>query len=522
MRYKGKEELEQAIENRTLKYMPFRFVVAILITIAKILALVFLTAFLCVKVKYFYILVVLITILCALQIITSDANPDYKAPWLLFVIALPILGFTLYVWLYSRKLKRRYVKRLRDIKKTNYKKDHTELFSKLHKENKNVYGQAKMLCDLADTHLFTKVKLTYFKGGKEMMQSLIEDLKGAEKFIFLEFFIIECGVFWNSILDILEEKVKAGVEVKVVYDDIGCMRKLPGDYARYLKRFYGIDAIPFSSMKGDLNSEFNNRSHRKLVIIDGYIGYTGGVNVADEYIGEVKPFGEWKDSGLRLEGEAVWEFTELFLTDYGISVRKLPQIRKDLYPQYICEESEGYIVPFGDGPTPLYKRRVTKSTIQNMLETATDYCWIMTPYLIPDSDLCISMENAALRGVDVRIITPGIPDKKIVYGITRSYYHRLMQAGVKIFEYTPGFVHSKLYVADDELAMVSTSNMDYRSLAHNFENSVWMYKTEVIKDIKEDFLKTFEVCKEVENKDLKLNPIMVLVTALIKIFAPLM
>ena len=353
-----------------------------------------------------------------------------------------------------------------------------------------------------------------------MHHRLIEDLETAEKFIYMEYFIIEEGKFWNSILEILRRKAAAGVEVKVLYDDIGCMMTLPGNYHKTLKS-YGIEATPFSRLKGNADSEFNNRSHRKITVIDGKIGYTGGVNIADEYINEIVKYGHWKDTAIRLEGEAVRELTKLFLVDFGINVRKMPNIRDDLYPKTEIKE-QGYVIPFGDGPHPLYNRRVGKSVIQNMLNSATRYMWMTTPYLIIDNDLCQSIENAALRGVDVRIVVPHIPDKKLVFGMTQSFYHRLMAAGVRIYEYEPGFIHAKSYLSDDNQAMIGTINLDYRSLVHHFENGVWMYGCESIKDLKADIEDILNKSIEVTNDILKTNLLQRFSRAVVRIFAPML
>ncbi|MBR7182077.1 MAG: cardiolipin synthase, partial [Clostridia bacterium] len=382
-------------------------------------------------------------------------------------------------------------------------------------------NQAKMICRIADTHLFSGTATRYYPLGEELMPDLLADLASAEKFIYLEFFIIEEGLFWNSILDILKEKAAAGVEVKVVFDDIGCMQTLPGNYAKQLKKM-GIDATPFSRLRGQADSEFNNRSHRKIAVIDGKIGYTGGINLADEYINAIEKYGHWKDVGIRLEGEAVWELTRLFLTDYGINVKEVPELLHDVYPECRHHEGYGYILPFGDGPSPLYSHRVGKSVIQSMLAAANKYAWMMTPYLIIDNDLCQSIENAAMRGVDVRIIVPHIPDKKMVFAMTRSFYPRLCKASVKIYEYEPGFVHAKCYLVDDEYAMVGTINLDYRSLVHHFENGVWLYHSPILPDIKDDFERTLEKSIAVDGNVVKLNLIQRLFRAIVRIFAPLM
>ena len=301
-------------------------------------------------------------IFCVIRIIASDDNPDYKVPWLLFMLIIPIAGFMLYFMFYSRTLQKRFIRRLKELKNRIYQKDDSVLLAELKKENPTAAAQARMLCNIAETHVFTDTKQEYFALGEKMYQRMLPDLAGAEKFIYMEYFIIEEGKFWNSILEILKQKAAAGVEVKVLYDDIGCMMTLPGDYYKILKT-YGIDAMPFSRLKGNADSEFNNRSHRKILVIDGRVGYTGGVNIADEYINEVVKFGHWKDTAIRLEGQAVWELTKMFLVDFGINTRKLAEPRRDLYPVQMDIKEGGYLIPFGDGPNPIYTHRVGKSVI---------------------------------------------------------------------------------------------------------------------------------------------------------------
>lgn len=416
--------------EREVNYIPVRYILAILITIFKILAVISILIALCYYVPYFYLAAWATEIFCVIRIIASDDNPDYKVPWLLFVLIIPVAGFMLYFMFYSRKLQNKYIRRLNELKSRTYQKDDTLLFEKLQEESPVACSQAKMLATIGETHLFTNTKQTYFPLGEDMYEQLLADLKNAEKFIYMEYFIIEGGKFWNSILDVLKEKAGAGVDVKVLYDDIGCMTTLPGNYNKILES-YGIQAAPFSRLRGNADSEFNNRSHRKITVIDGKIGYTGGVNIADEYINEVVKFGHWKDTGIRLEGEAVWELTKLFLVDFGINVKKMPEVREDRYPVQQEISESGYMIPFGDGPHPIYERRVGKSVIQNLLAGATRYVYMTSPYLIIDNDLCQSIENAALRGVQVKIVVPHIPDKKLIFGMTQSFYPRLMAAGVK-------------------------------------------------------------------------------------------
>ena len=521
MKAKYRYRVNEKEVEREYNYIPFRYLLAILITIWEVAAIIGIMIALCRYVPYFYILCWLTQIACVIKIIASDDKPDYKVPWLLLVMILPIAGFMLYFLFYSRKLKRKYVKRLNALKDNAYRKDDGELFENMVQENPAAASQAKMLCNIAEAHLFTDTRQTYFPLGEDMHPRLLADLRQAEKFIYMEYFIIEEGAFWNSILEILKAKAAEGVDVKVVYDDVGCMMTLPGNYCKTL-RSCGIEATPFSRLKGNADSEFNNRSHRKITVIDGKVGYTGGVNLADEYINEVEKFGHWKDIAIRLEGEAVWELTKLFLIDFGMNVKKMPAVRAELFPPQSDIKEKGYMIPFGDGPNPLYERRVGKSVIQNLVNSAVRYVYMTTPYLIPDNDLCQSMENAALRGVDVRIIVPHIPDKRLVFGMTQSFYKRLMDAGVRIYEYEPGFIHAKSYLADDEYAMIGTINLDYRSLVHHFENGVWMYQCESIGALKSDMEATFETSIQVTPDMLKTNLIQGFIRAVVRIFAPML
>ncbi len=514
-------DVNQEKFQKEIDYIPVRYIIAILITLFEVFAVVGTVIILCDRIPYFYLAAWATEIFCVIRIIASDDNPDYKVPWLLFVLIVPIAGFMLYFMFYSRTLQKKFIKRLSDLKRHSYKQKDSALFDELRKENPVAAAQAKMLCDIAETHLFTNTKQEYFPLGEDMHCRMLEDLRTAEKFIYMEYFIIEEGKFWNSILDILKQKAADGVEVKVLYDDIGCMMTLPGNYCKTL-RTYGIEAVPFSRLRGQADSEFNNRSHRKIMVIDGKIGYTGGVNIADEYINEVIKFGHWKDIGIRLEGEAVWELTKLFLVDYGINEKEVLVTSHELYPVQPDIAEKGYIIPFGDGPHPIYKRRVGKSVIQNMLSGATRYAWMTSPYLIIDNDLCTDLENAALRGVDVRIIVPHIPDKQIIFSMTQSFYPRLMDAGVKIYEYEPGFIHAKSYLVDDEYAMIGTINLDYRSLVHHFENGVWMYRCKAVQALKADIEDTFSKCIEVTPAMLKTNLLQQFIRAVVRIFAPML
>ncbi|MBR4554099.1 MAG: cardiolipin synthase [Ruminococcus sp.] len=505
-------------EEKVIMHIPFRYILAMFITAAETAAVLAIMYFLALYIPHFWIAIGLTVLGCILAIINADDNPDYKLPWLVMVMAFPIVGFMIYFMYYSRKLPKKYVRRLGDIKDMNKRDDSSEIDA-LKAEDICAYRQAVHLKNISGNYLYRNTRTKYYPLGEDMFADMLTDLKAAEHFIFMEYFIIEEGLFWNSILDVLKEKAAQGVEVKVMYDDIGCMTTLPGNYARQLQKL-GIDCVPFARLRGQANNEFNNRSHRKITSIDGRIAYTGGVNIADEYINKIERFGHWKDTGLRMEGEAARELTMLFLGDYAMNRRKMPDISK--FDIAVPAEGEGYMIPFGSGPRPMYERKVGQAVIENMLNNAKDYIYMTTPYLIIDNELTQTIENAALRGVDVRIITPHIPDKKLVFGMTRSSYKRLMDSGVRIYEYEPGFIHAKMYVSDDTTAMIGTINLDYRSLVHHFENGVWLYKDSAVMDIKRDILKTCD--RSIEFKDIDIKDTMTrrFVRAVVKIFAPML
>lgn len=508
-------------KEREVNYIPFRFILAMLLIVLETLAVLSIVILCAIHIPYFYLAMYATQIFCILRIINSQENPDYKVPWLLFVMAVPVAGFMIYFMFYDRKLRNKYIKRIEKISSQQVRTDDSETLEKLEQEDRQAYLSAKLLCNLASTHLYQNTDARYYDMGEKLHAAMLEDLKKAETYIFMEYFIVEEGHFWNSILEILKEKVAKGVEVRVVYDDIGCMMTLPGNYYKKLRSF-GIKAVPFSMLKGQADNEFNNRSHRKILVIDGKVGYTGGVNIADEYINEKVLYGLWKDVGIRLEGEAVAQLTSIVLADYELNL-KTPVTEFAPYYWTGCSvENPGYMIPFGDGPGPMYKRRVAKTMIMDMLNQAENYVYMMSPYLIIDNELCQCIENAAMRGIDVRIITPHIPDKKIVFVMTRSYYKRLMDAGVKIYEFEPGFVHAKVYMADDKYAIVGTINLDYRSLVHHFENGVWMYKHEVLSQVKADLLETMDKSIAATDELVKNTISQRIISALVRVFSPML
>ena len=353
---------------------------------------------------------------------------------------------------------------------------------------------------------------------------MLTELSRAERFIFLEYFIIEDGVMWRSILKILEQKVKAGVTVRILYDDIGCMSTLPSSFCKELAA-KGIECHRFAKVTPKLTSSHNNRDHRKICVIDGVVAFTGGVNIADEYINERRRFGHWKDGGIKVKGDAARGFTRLFLVLYDMTARKISDYSFFLPP--VSKKSEkslesGYLIPFGSGPYPAYRAPVGKNVLMNIINTSERYLYITTPYLIIDYDLTEALRSAAKRGVDVRIITPNTADKRIIKIMTKSSYPYLLEGGVRIFEYSPGFIHEKLVVCDDLYAMVGTINLDYRSLVHHFEDGAWIFRDPVVLDIRDSFMETQRVCEEMLVCDCKLTFSQKVIRDMIRIFAPLL
>ena len=356
--------------------------------------------------------------------------------------------------------------------------------------------------------------------GKRNSEALLEELKKAEKFIFLEYFIIDEGYMWGSILQILAQKAKLGVEVRVMYDGMCEVTTLSYDYPERMKRF-GIQCKAFSPLRPFLSTHYNYRDHRKILVIDGKVGFNGGVNLADEYINHIERFGYWKDTAVMLKGDAVSSLTLLFLQMWNITEPEPIFEPYLVLPDEKPEHSSGLVMPYGD--CPLDGNRVGESVYMDILNRAESYVHIMTPYLILDGELETALKFAARRGVDVRIILPGIPDKKLAYSLAKTHYQFLVDAGVKIYEYTPGFVHAKVFVSDDKKAVVGTINLDYRSLYHHFECAVYMYHTECIPAIEEDFMRTLQKCRTVTPESIKNETMFYKVSGkVMKLIAPLM
>lgn len=456
-----------------------------------------------------------------LAIVNRNMPPESKVTWLLFAV-VPVFGFLLYLMFGERRLSKKEIQQLEKMDSMKFREDNSyDLRVQLKQENKSAFGIVKSLLSMDhNADVYDGTASQYFPLGEEMFEAMLDDLRSAKKFIFLEFYIIDPGLMWNRVLEILVDKVQQGVEVKLLYDDIGCMATLSGDYTKRLRKM-GIDAHKFNKVIPRMTVAYNNRDHRKILVVDGQVGYTGGINLADEYINHIVRFGHWKDGGVRLEGRAVKALTRLFLMNWYINRGEITDFDRYHFDSQRVE-GKGLYIPYGSGPKPIYKEQVGKAVYQNIINQAIDYVYITTPYLIIDYDLTEDIKNAAMRGVDVRIVTPFIPDKKLIQIVTRGAYPDLLEAGVKIYEYTPGFIHSKNVISDDELAVVGTINFDYRSLVHHYENAVLMYQTETIADIKQDFEDLFDVSKEISLETLQNSWYQRLLKEIMQLFAPLL
>ena len=466
-------------------------------------------------------LVFFISVATVIAIVNRSMSPESKVTWLI-VTFVPVFGPLLYIMFGERRLSKKELKQLRELRSITLQEKHEDsLHQNLQETDKSAYGIINALLHMdSNAEVYEHTDSQFFANGEEMWQQMLEDLKRAEKFIFLEYYIVDEGLMWDSILEVLEEKAAQGVEVKMLYDDIGCMVTLPGDYTVYL-RSKGIDAHKFNKVIPRMTVAYNNRDHRKILVIDGQISYTGGINLADEYINRIERFGHWKDSGIRIDGPATQAFTRLFLMNWYINRGEISD-----FDQYHLENQtrfgSGLCIPYGSGPKPIYKTKVGKIVYQNLINQAEDFVYITTPYLIIDYDLTEDIKNAAMRGVDVRIVTPHIPDKKLIQLVTRGAYPDLLSAGVRIFEYTPGFIHSKQMIVDDRFAAVGTINLDYRSLVHHYENAVLLYKTESIADIRKDFEGIFEQSQEIFSDTINPTWYQMMIKEVTQLFAPML
>ena len=438
-----------------------------------------------------------------LKIYSQNKTASMKMPWVLLIMAVPVLGLALYLMIgmsgSTKKMALRYAQV--DTILFPHMSPNTEELEELRRRDMDEANLATYLKRYSGYPVYGNTDAKYYGNMSEVFEDMKTALENAEKFIFLEYFAIEDATVWSMIQGILEKKVKEGVEVRVFYDDVGSIGFIDMTFAKKLEAV-GIRCRVFNPVAPGLNLFLNNRDHRKILVVDGKIGFTGGFNLADEYFGLTEPYGKWKDSGVRLEGDAVRSLTVIFLEMWN-AVRNddVDDRSPEAYlPKtgYVSEEKGALLQPFAD--SPMDNEPVGENVYISMVENARSYVWFATPYLILTDEMIHALGLAAKKGLDVRIITPGIPDKKTVYGVTRSYYYSLIRNGVRIYEYTPGFCHSKLCISDDRIAVCGTINLDYRSLYHSFENAVVFYGGKVIGEMKEDYLDMLRVSEDVTDK----------------------
>ena len=460
-----------------------------------------------------------LSLLIVLYLVRKDENSAYKVGWIALIGILPLLGGALYLAFGNKRPSRRLRSKMQAVEQA-HRADRAQQPGQtvgLCDENR---GVSRYLTQYGCYPAWQNTTARYFSCGEAMYPALLADLEKAEKSIFLEFFIVSQGKMWQGVEDILRRKAAQGVDVRLIYDDFGSLLGLPSDFVVQMERAH-IRCIPFNPVVPLVSLVMNHRDHRKIVVVDGNTAYTGGINLADEYINEEERFGYWKDAALRTEGAAVWNFTVMFL-DHWNAFRPSEEDYAPFMPQAesLSAQSDGVIQPYGD--SPLDEEPVAETVYLDILAQAQQYVYFYTPYLAIGEEMLDALRNAAKRGVDVRLVLPGIPDKKLVFRLSRSYYLPLLRAGVRIYEFSPGFLHAKCYVSDDRAAVVGSINMDYRSLFLHFEcGALLLYNSQVIA-LRDDVLRTLPECREVQLADCRTSLAGTLLDSVLRLLSPLM
>ena len=470
---------------------------------------------------HYYAVLSALSLLMGVYLINTDSPSFYKTSWLLFLALAPVAAVPLYFYIKLDVGHRRLASRLRKITQaSSHAIPLTAAGRRLKEESPADATLARYLRDAGGFPVYDRTAVDYYPSGEDFFPAFLEALESAQRFIFLEYFIIDQGEMWDKVLEILTRKADRGVDVRLIYDGTCEFFRLPRSYAGSL-RARNIQCHVFAPVHPFVSTHYNYRDHRKIAVIDGRVAFTGGLNLADEYINRITLFGHWKDTAVRLRGEAVKTFTLLFLQLWQMDEKELQFEPYLSAPAEDHPEEQGFVIPYGDHP--LDDQPVGQSVYLHILNQATRYVHIMTPYLILDSELESALKFAARRGVEVSVMLPHIPDKKLAFALAKSHYPSLIAAGVKVYEYTPGFVHAKSFVSDDVRAVVGTINLDYRSLFHHFECAAYFYKTACVAPVEEDYQKTLKQCRLVTRKEAS-HPgfFYKLMGILMKAFAPLM
>lgn len=460
-------------------------------------------------------------LMIVLIIINKEKNPEVKLSWSIITLLLPLVGGLFYLYVKMEPGYGLLQKRLDSIYKRTeaYVKQDAAVLEKLAEADRNTAGLASYVHRHGNFPVYQNTKVTYFSLGEEKFEAMLEALEKAENFIFMEYFILRKGYMWEKILEILERKAAEGVEVRVMYDGTCALFDLPYEYPEELMK-KGIRCKMYAPIQPILSTHYNNRDHRKILVIDGKVGFTGGINISDEYINRVQKYGHWKDTAVMLEGDAVQGLTMMFLQMWNVS-EKAVEYGRYLERKTVDMGCRGFVMPYGD--SPFDDELIGEMVYMDMLNRAKEYVHIMTPYLIVDQRMLTALSFAAKRGIDVKIILPHKPDKNAPFALAKSHYRELLEAGVKIFEYTPGFVHAKVFSCDDEKAVVGTINLDYRSLYLHFECGVFLYQVDEIEKIEKDFQNTLEKCEEITLENYKKGTVLLRAGGwFLKVLAPLM
>lgn len=460
-----------------------------------------------------------VMVLCLLR---SPANPTVKITWLIVIMLMPVFGVLLYGYTQSnlghRALKVRMAQIIQGTREEIVQQP--EVMEHLRQDNPGVASLAHYMARSSCHPVFQGTAATYFPLGEDKFEEMLKQLEAAKHFIFMEYFIVDEGVMWGQILEILVKKASQGVEVRFMYDGFCEFALLPRDYPKRLKAL-GIQCKVYAPVLPFVSTHYNYRDHRKILVIDGHTAFNGGVNLADEYINQKVRFGHWKDTAVMIKGDAVKSFTLMFLQMWGIDEKEQDYGKYLSYSTCLVQGAKGYVIPYGD--CPLDNDRVGEKVYMDILNRAQKYVHIMMPYLILDGEMEMALKFAAERGVEVVILLPGIPDKRIAYALAKTHYRSLMESGVKVYEYTPGFVHAKVFVSDDREAVVGTINLDYRSLYHHFECATYLYHTDCIAEIEADFQSTLAASRRVTREAVRREKWRVKLTGcLMKAIAPLM
>lgn len=474
-------------------------------------------------ITYIYGALIILQAIIVIYIINSKGNPAFKMTWMLCVLAFPIIGVLFYVFVqmqFGTRFMQNRLSTLR-IETSEYMQQDRDVVDALWASKSANAQLSYYLSNQLGFPTYRNTQVRYFPLGEHKFKAMITELKKAKKFIFMEYFIVEEGYMWGTILEILKEKAKEGVEVRFMYDGMCAISILPYNYPSQIRR-YGIQCKMSNSIKPFLSTTQNNRDHRKICVIDGKVGFTGGINLGDEYINKKVRFGHWKDTAIMLRGDAVQSLTMVFLQMWNVDERRQEDYRKYLTPKRSGLHREmGYVIPYAD--SPFDNENVGEEVYFHILNHAKKYVHIMTPYLILDNEMITTLTRVAKSGIEVIIIMPHIPDKWYAFVVAKTYYKELIEGGVQIYEYTPGFVHAKVFVSDDDTATVGTINLDYRSLYLHFECGAFIYNNSEIDKIERDFQQTLVKCHKVTLVEAKNRSMFTKITGqVLRLIAPLM